>query len=155
MKDLEDISIYLNKIEKNIKEDLIKAQRETAESICKDAKDLAPIGTGMYAESIKVNDTKIEGNQISTSITTDVTVRSKVNGNEYNLGFLLETGTDPHLIRPIDAQALHFQIDGEDIFTKLVHHPGFTSIPHFIPALYNNEERYWNNIEKALDKEFK
>ena len=155
MKSIKELNIYLGKIEKNIQNDLIKAQRETAKTVCEDAQNLAPKDTGRYAESIHITDTKVQGNNISTSIVTDATVIAKVNGNEYNLGKLLEEGTEAHLIRPIDARVLHFQIDGEDIFTTLVHHPGFEPIPHFQPALWLNEETYWENIEKALDKEFK
>lgn len=155
MKSLDSLTLYIGRIEKEIIPDLIKAQRETAESICQDAKDLAPKDTGRYAESIHVTDTQVLGNNILTSIVTDATVTAKSNGNEYNLGKLLEEGTDPHLIRPVDANVLHFQIDGEDIFAKLVHHPGFEPLPHFVPALWLNEDVYQENIAKVLDKEFK
>lgn len=36
----------------------------------------------------------------------------------------LEYGTQPHVIEPVRAKALRFEIDGEVIFAKLVHHPG-------------------------------
>lgn len=155
MKSLDDLTLYIGRIEKEIMPNLIKAQRETAESICQDAKDLAPKDTGRYAESIHVTDTEVLGNNILTSIVTDATVTAKSNGNEYNLGKLLEEGTEPHLIRPVEASVLHFTIDGEDVFTKLVHHPGFEPIPHFGPALWLNEDVYQENIAKVLDKEFK
>ena len=155
MNDLKDLANHLGNIEKDIESVIIKAQRETAESICQDAKDLAPKNTGEYAESIHVTETEKNGSTISTSIVTDATVTAKSNGNEYNLGKLLEEGTDPHEIRPVEASVLHFTIDGEDVFAKLVHHPGFEPLPHFLPALWLNEETYWNNIEKVLDKEFK
>lgn len=155
MKPLKELIVYLEEIGKNIQKDLIEAQRETAELVCEDAQNLAPKNTGRYAESIHITDTEVHGNKFSTSVVTDATVIAKVNGNEYNLGKLLEEGTEAHLIRPIDAKVLHFQIDGEDIFTTLVHHPGFEPIPHFEPALWLNVDVYWDNIEKVLDKEFK
>lgn len=37
----------------------------------------------------------------------------------------VEYGTMPHIIRPMSAQALHFFINGEEVFAKEVHHPGF------------------------------
>lgn len=155
MKDLEELSKFLNKLEENITQDFIEVQRKTAESICEDAQNLAPKDTGLYANSIYVTDTEVNGNKISTSIVTDATVISKSNKQEYNLGKLLEEGTKPHEIRPVDANVLHFTIDGEDIFTKLVHHPGFDPIPHFKPALWLNQDIYLENISKMLDKEFK
>ncbi|WP_328434588.1 hypothetical protein [Streptomyces sp. NBC_00425] len=33
-------------------------------------------------------------------------------------------GTRPHIIRPRRRQALHFYVDGTEVFTKLVRHPG-------------------------------
>ncbi|MFJ5037937.1 hypothetical protein [Streptomyces parvulus] len=33
-------------------------------------------------------------------------------------------GTRPHIIRPRRRQALHFYVDGDEVFTKLVRHPG-------------------------------
>ena len=34
------------------------------------------------------------------------------------------TRTEPHQITPDDADALHFFVDGQEIFTSLVNHPG-------------------------------
>jgi len=36
----------------------------------------------------------------------------------------VEKGTRPHIIRPVRARALRFQVGGEIVFAKLVHHPG-------------------------------
>jgi hypothetical protein len=33
-------------------------------------------------------------------------------------------GTRPHIIRPHRKQVLHFFVDGQEVFTRLVHHPG-------------------------------
>ena len=38
-------------------------------------------------------------------------------------GFITQ-GTQPHTIRPVNANVLHFKIGGEEIFTTLVRHPG-------------------------------
>ena len=155
MKDLKDLSSFFEKVEKDITSMTIKAQRETAEMVCEDARMLAPWRTREYEKSIHVTDTEVQGNIVSTSIVTDATVVAKVNGNEYNLGKLLEEGTKPHLIRPIDAKALHFQINGEYIHAKLVHHPGFEPYIHFQSALWLNEDVFNKKMGEMLDKEFK
>ena len=36
----------------------------------------------------------------------------------------VEFGTRPHIIRPVRAQALRFEVGGEIVFAKLVRHPG-------------------------------
>lgn len=34
------------------------------------------------------------------------------------------SGTRPHIIRPVRAQALRFQMEGRTVFAKIVYHPG-------------------------------
>ena len=129
------------------------AQQETANVICTDVKTLAPKKTGRYAESIKVSETEFDGKKINTMIYTDAKVISS-QGKEYNLGYLLETGTSPHIIEPVFAKVLHFQINGEDIFTKRVHHPGTVAQPHFELAKNMNKLLYKKKIVDALRRSF-
>ncbi len=46
----------------------------------------------------------------------------------------VEYGTDPHTIRADDAEALHFKVDGEEIFVREVDHPGTRAQPYMRPA---------------------
>ncbi len=154
MKDISELVKDLKRVEKNLEKELIKAQENTAQQITYDAIRYAP-GTGGYASSIHATPTKSDGNKITTSIVTDVmTPVAKSSGKSYNLGFLLENGTKPHIIEPIDAKVLHFEINGEDIFAKIVHHPGFKSRPHFTPALNKNKRLYEIEIAKAIERAF-
>lgn len=155
MKDISQLSSDFASISVDIENKLKKAQRDTAKQIQADVKGLAPVDTGAYRDSIKVSNTKVDGTVLTTNIYTNVNVKSLSTGNKYNLGFLLETGTLPHKIKPVKAKVLHFEINGEDIFATEVNHPGFASIPHFKPALNKNKITYINNIKKVLDKEFK
>lgn len=149
MKNLNQLSKDLEEMENKIIKRLVEVQRQSAYDICMDAKKLAPKETGRYADSIVVGDTVIENYVMTTRIYSDAKVVS-LSGNEYLLGFLLENGTAPHMIYPINAEYLHFLIDGEDIYAKKVHHPGFVAMPHFIPALNANKCRYESNIKKAV-----
>lgn len=36
----------------------------------------------------------------------------------------VEYGTRPHIIRPVRARALRFEVEGEVVFARLVRHPG-------------------------------
>lgn len=155
MKKVFNIKNDLKKIEKNIIKNLVEAQVQTAKQIQKDAKERAPKNTGAYAESIIVEPTKVEENKISTFIGSSMTVSSKGKGNIYNLGYLLETGTSPHLIFPVNSNVLHFQIDGVDVFTKYVQHPGTTAMPHYNPALLKNKSLHKKNIKNAIKKAIK
>lgn len=50
------------------------------------------------------------------------------------VGRFLEEGTRPHIIRPVRAKALRFEVDGEVVFARLVHHPGTSPSPWLAPA---------------------
>lgn len=64
----------------------------------------APRKTGVYQRSIEYDG--------------DVTVTANA---EYSA--CIEYGTQAHEIKPVTAKALHFQINGEDVFAKKVMHP--------------------------------
>ena len=151
MKTLDKLS--LERFSERFIQNVIEAQKETAEIICDDVKRLAPKQTGKYAKSIKVGETSINRNKVATEVYTDATVISS-KGKEYNLGFLLETGTNPHLIVPVDAKYLHFQIDGKDIFTKMVYHPGMVAQPHFSVGLNMNRLVYKQKLNEAIRRSF-
>lgn len=152
MKDISNLETDITHIFGNITDRLINVQKETAINIMNDAKRLAPVGeTGEYRNSIKVSDTKVTENSIETMIYTDAKV-SSLEGQSYNLGYLLENGTQPHTILPKNSDTLVFNIDGETIFAKKVSHPGTNPQPHFIPALQKNKFKYKVNVVKAMLK---
>ncbi|MHB8603896.1 MAG: phage virion morphogenesis protein [Thermoplasmatota archaeon] len=37
----------------------------------------------------------------------------------------VDTGTQPHVIRPVNGSFLHFVVNGQDVYATEVHHPGF------------------------------
>ena len=148
MKSIDNLETDIVKLFTKVTNGLIETQRETAENIKNDAKMLAP-GDGTYRESIKISETRVTENSIETDIYTDMTV-SSLDGAKYNLGFLLENGTNPHTILPKNSDVLVFEKDGETIFAKKVNHPGFEPRPHFIPAFKKNKIKYKINIAKSI-----
>ncbi|MET7981698.1 MULTISPECIES: hypothetical protein [unclassified Streptomyces] len=49
--------------------------------------------------------------------------------------FYVLEGTRPHIIRPRRAKALHFYVEGAEVFSKLVRHPGTKPNPFLQRAL--------------------
>lgn len=47
----------------------------------------------------------------------------------------LEYGTRAHDIKP-KGKALKFNVDGKDVFAKVVHHPGFAPKPFIRPVIF-------------------
>lgn len=157
MKSIEDLIKEFDKIQKNIFKDMEEAQKEVAENICNDTKELAPSNTGMYRDSIHTTKTNIKNKTLNTNIVTDLTVTAKSNGNIYNLGFLLETGTEMHAIPNAFGWGDIYGYNS-DMYKRTLRkdwHPGFESMPHFIPSLNKNKDTYIKAIKDVLDKEFK
>lgn len=151
MKSIDRLSVDILNFGNRSIDNIVKAQKDTAEVIWEDIIANAPYKTGEYVSSIKIGETTNDGNKITTSVYTDATVTAKASGNTYNLGQLLEEGTSPHDIYPVDSSVLSWiDSNGERRFATYVHHPGTVSQPHFLPALNKNRALYMENIRKAV-----
>ena len=149
MKSLDDLVKRFEQWQKNIDNNIMDAQRQTAQQIWEDVITYAPVKTGEYIASIDIDGPTKEENEIKTFIGSDLTVEAKSTNKSYNLGYLLEHGTMPHDIYPVDSNYLVFEIDGKTIFTKHVFHPGTTAQPHYRLALEKNRKLYKDNIRRT------
>lgn len=128
------ISRELDSYIDNLDDEVMQIVNEVLQSTYTELVQNAPKDTGGYANQMKIERAKKVGNSIVGSVSNDVKVVSKGNGKEYLLANILEHGTKPHLIEPVESNLLHFKIGDKDVFTKLVHHPGTKPQPHWQPA---------------------
>ena len=112
---------------------VINVVNQVLEEAQQELQATAPKDTGFYANNMKVERAEKIGSIIQGRVYNDSTVYTS-DGREYSLGEILEYGTKPHLITPVNANYLHFNINGKDVFTKLVHHPGTLPQPHWQPV---------------------
>jgi hypothetical protein len=83
-------------------------------------KDRTPVKTGETRKSWTLHIHQNDANGVRWTISPD--------GREEIVGYL-EFGTKPHIIRPKDpGGVLVFEVDGETVFTKIVHHPGIKAL---------------------------
>jgi len=142
MKAIANISGDLDKFTQKLQDNLKQAQRDTAERIWEHLAVNANMRTGAFIASIEIDDTKQQGDTISTFIGSDLTVTSKA-GKSYNLGQLLETGTMPHAIPNAFGWGEDFGIDPN-------FHPGMRAYNNYRNALNENMTTYKDNIRKAI-----
>ena len=109
-----------------------KAVRKTAFDIQATAKTLAPFDTGNLRNSITVENLGPYASAI---------------GPTAAYGRYVEEGTGPHIIKPRNARALHFN----GIFTSRVSHPGTRPQPYMRPAA----EKHLPGFMEALGAIFK
>lgn len=164
MKNIKEFGNDLSKFEKSLKENLIKAQEETAEQMKKDVIEKLGFSSGKYVNSIQKGKTEIENDKIKTEIFTDL--KSK---DGYLIGRMIENGTgtyalEPHIghtktfyvsgyqywyvpanevDRPIGKTIL---IDGVEFYIAKAQKPK----PHWKPVLEEDIELYKENIRKAI-----
>jgi hypothetical protein len=99
----------------------------------------APVRTGEMRRSVQQRSSGLEG---------EVMV-----GAPYAV--FVASGTQPHIIRPVRAQALRFEVGGDVVFAKRVQHPGTQPNPfveraarrllRVIPEVF---ERIWKRSVK-------
>ena len=123
--DLPDFSLVL-------KNATTQTLQETGFKVEEEAKKSAPVDSGYYRNNIGFDG------------------KNKVIANaDYSAD--LEYGTKPHVIEPKTAKALHFQSDGEDVFTKKVNHPG--TKPN--PVMRNAALKVQKQVGGIFQKNFK
>lgn len=106
----------LSRLPTNIREGLQDIVERTADFAYKEMQRRVPIRTGRLRRSIV--------KQVNTS-----SLLAFVGPTE-PYWIYVEFGTMPHLILPINAQALRFETPGRGIvFSKIVHHPGTRAQP--------------------------
>lgn len=59
--------------------------------------------------------------------------------------------TPPHEIRPVHAKALHFFVDGDEVFCKVVHHPGTAGWYQENPYVDRAIERVYERLEEFAE----
>lgn len=151
MKDISKLSIDIKNLNTGITKQLVKAQKEAAHKIWEDIIRQAPMKTGNYISSITIGETIIKDGIIKTFIGSDLNVDTK-DGKKYNLGSLLENGTDPHSIPNAFGWGEIYGYDSEQYKRTLskTWHPGTTAQPHYLPSLQKNKKYYNDLISKAI-----
>lgn len=158
MKDFRKLTKDLENLKTRVLNNVKEAHRETAEEMWETVVQNAPYNTGEYIASIKLGDTEDTGTSFKTMVYTDLVVGPAIStGKSYNLGFLLETGTDPHAIPNAFDWGRIYGYDSE-MYKRTLDpnwHPGTVAQPHFHPALQYAKEIQKDKIRKAVKEAYK
>lgn len=164
MKNIKEFSNDLEKFQKKLKVNLIKAQGETAEQMKKDVIEKLGFSSGKYVNSIQKGETEMQEDKIKTEIFTDL--KSK---DGYLIGRMIENGTgiyalEPHIGHTNTFKASGYQywyvpvdevdrpigktilIDGVEFYIAKAQKPK----PHWKPVLEEDIKLYKENIRKAI-----
>jgi len=106
---------YFESIGVHLQDHVSEKLRAVSEEIVAYAQLIAPKKTGEYAAGIHYRQ---EGPLRFIIVAGD------------RKAAIIEFGTRPHFIIPRNKRALKFEVDGEEVFAKWVHHPG--TLPQLI-----------------------
>ncbi len=158
MKHIRQLSVDLSNQLQNKQNRLISAQRNTAKMIWEDIINEAPLQSGRYIASIKISDTTITKEKISTSIYSDLLVGGN-NPKWANipLACLLEWGTGiKGAISNTYNHGYSYTLEPWTYYDNYLHRflttDGIIARPHFLPALYKNGTYYLEQIKEAMKK---
>ena len=157
MKQISELSKDLEDSWGKLVRGLMSAQSETANDILDDLRMNANMNTSEFVESIYRTDTTLSGDAIETFIGSDLTVTSS-EGKKYNLGWLLEVGTSPHTIRPVNKKGLfwgQYDKDNKPIIRKKVEHTGTIAYNNYRNAKNNAAPQYRERIANAVKEAMK
>lgn len=82
-----------------------------------------------YIKETMGNEVPVKTGKLRSSIKTEVSGETAKIGPTVYYWPYVEYGTSPHVIVPIRASVLAFEIAGETIFSQRVFHPGTTANP--------------------------
>ncbi len=126
---------FRNQLSIAVKKGLEKKYKEIGKIVCKNLGDVMEQSLGKKTTKVNNIKFKIEGNEIII-YTKDPVVT------------YIEYGTKPHIIRPKFKQALKFQVKGETVITKEVHHPGTKAKPFIRQGLFISKPEIQNILNK-------
>lgn len=92
-----------------------QALRDRGEKTLETLQSRTPVDTGETAKSWALTYRSVSKDKVSWSINPE--------GKEDVVRFL-EYGTKPHVIEPVDKEALKFEVGGDEVFAKSAYHPG-------------------------------
>lgn len=106
---VEEAEEYFIEAAEKLAETVGARMADACQEIVDDAKSNAPVKTGEYQAGIGMQQTG----------PTNFTIFASAPHSSF-----IEYGTAPHIITPKNVSALHFELDGEEVFAKYVLHPG-------------------------------
>lgn len=156
MKDISQLSDCLTEMGNVLQKHLIEAQSKAADIMLDDVLQNANYDTGTYKNSIYRTETEFVGNDIQTFIGSDMQVVTK-DGKSYNLGALLEHGTDPHAIPNAFGWGDIYGYDSSQYKRTLQDdwHPGMVAHNTYHNARINHQLEYQQLLIEGAANAFK
>jgi hypothetical protein len=131
-------------------EQIAKAQEDSAKELAEAIKTRAPSHTGRYRESIEAG--KIAGRNDGRK---PIGIAETKDPNAWGIfaSYLwrwIEFGTRPHTIKAKRKSQLAFTVDGRQIRTRQVNHPGTTKQSHIFPTYRQYRKRIRRRVLRAI-----
>ena len=121
---LRDLLGRFAKADTRLTEEVRERGRDLGRRVVERLQATAPVKTGVLRQGIRYR-TALTQHGIELRLTSQA---------KHTLFVIYPTR--PHIIRPVKARVLHFFVDGREVFTRIVHHPGTKANP-FVARVLN------------------
>ncbi|GGM64315.1 HK97 gp10 family phage protein [Halarchaeum rubridurum] len=114
------------------------------------------VDTGVRDTTLQIEATAKENVSVDSGTLRSSLAHLRAGQADYRVGTNVpyaedvEKGTSPHVITPDDADALHFTVNGQEVFAARVEHPGTPAQPYLGPALHEHEDALVENIQDEI-----
>ncbi|MFB0518410.1 MAG: HK97 gp10 family phage protein [Acidobacteriota bacterium] len=141
--DNEQTFLALERFQSMLKTRYQQAMDQYLAAVIKEARSRHPYKdrTGALTRSIRRGGMGWHGNKLRGEVTTGVPYAEHV-----------EAGTRPHPIVARKGRVLHFVVEGRDVFTPRVSHPGSKPYPFLGPAILRMERELFRLFNAAFDE---
>ena len=166
MKEIKELDKEFKRFVKDLTSNLIEAQKHATEYMLEEAKDRIEIpsearNTGQfvaYANSIEASETKMEKNEIKSSVFSDLLVGGDSKWADVHVGAFLEWGTGPlgEASNTYEHGYDYTTIAPWDYHTWLqnlqIGSWGIVARPHLYPAFVQTQDIFRLNVKEAVEE---
>ena len=125
-----------------IKRDLYQAAEEISEEFGTEVKkEIA--STREFGGNELRNDTEVRHINFNSTFYTSISMKGEVAN-------ILEHGAKPHEIKAKEGEVLSFELNGEQVFTKSVDHPGVERTEFFSKACEKHAEKIDDKLRQKM-----
>lgn len=148
--DLNDFADSLDKIKGEIPKAINEGMGVTAQAMTDEMRDMVPVDDGDLKSTIRVDNPELMEWTIKVGGKNDVDYAYAI---EFGSG-VHGSGNGEYTITPNGNYPLHFTVDGHEIYTHEVTHPGVPEQPFFRPGYRKHKDELKSNVMNEVEKVF-
>lgn len=148
--ELNEFADDMRELQRTIRFAIDRGMRNVARAMAATMRELVPVDSGALRNSIRIEHPALMHYVIKAG-NPDAGVDYAI-WVEFGTG-IHGDGNGWYTITPNDADALHFTVNGEEVFTQFVRHPGSPAQPYFRPGFTRHRDDFERIVMDEVETE--